>query len=148
MANRIPRAYLSPRDQGAFVKALFPSFTCSCGIKLVCRGTISPSPLSNIYRVRIEYDGVYAPKAWLEDPQLRPREPGGRIPHTYNNERPCFFTPGVDWHRDLKIALTVIPWLSLWLLYYEAWHATGVWQGGGTHPTEFDSEEKRDVQGS
>lgn len=138
MANRIPTGRLSPRDQGAFIRTLFPSFTCGKGSKLVCRGAIRPSPLSAVYRIRIEYDGTSAPKAWMEDPEIKPREPGGEIPHTYNNERPCFFTPRFDWRPDLKIAVTVIPWLSLWLLYYEAWHATGVWQGGGTHPTPFD----------
>jgi hypothetical protein len=31
----------------------------------------------------------------------------------------------------MKIATTIIPWLSLWLYYYEVWHATGEWMGGG-----------------
>jgi hypothetical protein len=113
MANRIPTGRLSPRDQGAFIRMLFPSFTCGKGSKLVCRGAIRPSPLSAVYRVRIEYDGTSAPKAWMEDPEIKPREPAGDIPHTYNNERPCFFTPRFDWRPDLKIAVTVIPWLSV-----------------------------------
>ena len=63
------------------------------------------------------------------------------IPHTYGNERPCFFDPKNDWRPDMKIAVTIIPWLSLWLFYYEVWRATGTWYGGGTHPTEFDPKE-------
>ena len=29
---------------------------------------------------------------------------------------------------------TIVPWASLWLYYYEVWHATGEWLGGGEHP--------------
>ena len=43
----------------------------------------------------------------------------------------------------MKIALTIVPWLSLWLFYYEVWRATGTWYGGGTHPTEYDPKEEK-----
>ena len=107
---------------------------------LVCTGHIQPTPLSQSYLARIEYSPPSVPRAWLLDPVLEPREPGGDIPHTYGNERPCFFDPINDWRSDMKIALTIIPWLSLWLFYYEIWWATGTWCGGGTHPTEYDPE--------
>lgn len=31
----------------------------------------------------------------------------------------------------MYISETTVPWLSLWLLHYEAWHAIGEWLGGG-----------------
>jgi hypothetical protein len=31
----------------------------------------------------------------------------------------------------MMIATTIIPWLALWLYYYEVWLATGHWEGGG-----------------
>ena len=34
------------------------------------------------------------------------------------------------------IADTILPWTSLWLYFYELWHATGQWLGGGEHPGE------------
>jgi hypothetical protein len=40
------------------------------------------------------------------------------------------------------LADTVVPWTSEWLFFYEVWHATGLWLGGGTHPNrpEHQSE--------
>jgi hypothetical protein len=40
-----------------------------------------------------------------------------------------------EWTNRKLIATTIIPWLMLWLLYYELWHATGIWQGGGVEHT-------------
>jgi hypothetical protein len=34
----------------------------------------------------------------------------------------------------MRIADTIVPWLILWLFYYEIWHVTGEWKGGGVHP--------------
>ena len=34
-----------------------------------------------------------------------------------------------------KFAETIVPWACLWLYYYEVWHATGEWLGGGLHPS-------------
>ena len=108
---------------------------------MVCTGRIQPTPLNLSYLVRIEYSPPRVPQAWLLDPILEPRSREDDIPHTYGNERPCFFDPKNDWRPDMKIAVTIIPWLSLWLFYYEVWRATGTWYGGGTHPTEFDPKE-------
>jgi len=30
---------------------------------------------------------------------------------------------------------TIVPWACLWLYYYEVWHTTGEWLGGGLHPS-------------
>ena len=40
-------------------------------------------------------------------------------------------TISLDPRSDMTIATTIVPWLSLWLYYYEIWLATGSWQGGG-----------------
>jgi hypothetical protein len=32
----------------------------------------------------------------------------------------------------MLVATTIMPWLLLWLTFYELWLATGVWLGGGT----------------
>ena len=64
--------------------------------------------------------------------QLRPLEAGGKIPHTYGPAEPCLFYPSrASWRSDMKLSQTIIPWLSLWLTFYEMWRATGKWHGGG-----------------
>src|SRR5439155_6298643 len=102
---------------------------------LVCSGSVQPLPITGRYRVRIEYRAMIKPKVWVEDPPLSQRDPDEPIPHTYSPDRPCLFHPRYgEWRADMKIATTIIPWLLEWLVYYEAWQATGEWRGGGEHP--------------
>ena len=30
---------------------------------------------------------------------------------------------------DMLLAKVIVPWIALWLYYYEVWHATGSWLG-------------------
>ena len=59
----------------------------------------------------------------------------------YAPDRPCLFYPaGREWRSDMKIATSIVPWLSLWLYYYEVWLATGEWEGGGiSHEPKLDN---------
>ena len=44
----------------------------------------------------------------------------------YDQERLCLYLPGSgEWSGGMSLAHTVIPWVSVWLFYYELWHATG-----------------------
>lgn len=124
-------------EQLAMMRVLQPSFTCSVSKGLlVCRGTIKPTEVNRAYKVRVEYRAKEAPRVFVDDPPLRRRKPDERIPHTYDEDRPCLFLPrSGEWRSDKFVARTIIPWLSEWLFYYEVWRATGEWLGGGVHPT-------------
>jgi hypothetical protein len=117
------------------MRAIWPVFECKIHYgALICKGAIQPSPVNGIYHVRVEYGRVGTPKVYVEDPPLRSRRPDELIPHTYPGPRPCLYLPGIgEWRPDRRIADTIIPWLSLWLAYYEIWHVTGQWLGGGVH---------------
>ena len=53
----------------------------------------------------------------------------------YEQDRLCLYLPGTgEWTSDKPIALTIVPWTSLWLYFYEVWRATGEWLGGGIEP--------------
>lgn len=122
---------LSMRDQQARFRAAHPGFTTHLsGSRLVCRGRIQPTPLNNEYLVRITYEFRGTPRVEIEEPKLRHRNPDERIPHTYSGDEPCTFRPQVDWRSDVSLAF-VVPWVSLWLLSYETWLATGDWLFGG-----------------
>ena len=66
---------------------------------------------------------VAAARTWRQDP------------HTYGPDQPCLFYPNsASWRSDMRLADKIVPWLSLWLAFYEMWRATGDWYGGGiTH---------------
>lgn len=89
--------------------------------------------MSQNYMVRIEYTLRERPKVWVLRPPLHPRRPGQRIPHTFRDGSVCLHM-NHDWTPAMFIADTVIPWLTLWLYYYETWKATGEWLGGGHEP--------------
>ena len=110
--------------------------------KLVWIGLLKPTPLSETYNVKIVYELGEFPKVWVINPVLIKRS-GVDIPHMYSQERLCLFLPGEDsWRSDKLIANTIMPWISEWLYFYEIWHATGKWLGGGVHPTRPKKETK------
>ena len=126
---------ISARDQAPLLKA-FPGFKARVsGAKLVAVGVIQPTPLSETYRVKIEYEVADFPRVWVLSPKLNTREGESRIPHMYDQERLCLYLPGTgEWSPNLPLGQTVIPWIALWLHYYELWHATDEWLGGGVEP--------------
>jgi len=127
-----PVRTFSLRDQAAWMREYYPGFQCTATNRdLRCTGRLQPTPLSREYEVTITCDAGGRPQAFV--PGLVARKPDERIPHTYAPNRPCLYYPGGEWRSDMKVATTIVPWLSLWLYHYEVWHATGEWMGGGIH---------------
>ncbi len=107
-------------------------------------GTLQPSAASEAYTVTIQYSLPDVPRVWVVSPELINRPDGQRIPHVYEGKRLCLYLPGSgEWKKTMLIAETIVPWASLWLYYYEVWHATGEWLGGGVHPYSNTLNSKR-----
>lgn len=101
---------------------------------LVCEGILHPTLFSEEYLVKIYYSLKDRPKIYLMNPKLRKNERGDRSPHLYSDDRLCVYHPSFgEWDGSKYISQTIVPWISLWLYYYEIWHATGEWLGGGVH---------------
>ena len=144
MATRsyAPRERLPATKHADLMRAMFPSFRLHRrGAEFSWVGPLQPSEASATYTVRITYSDGSIPKVYLVAPQLTAREGSNRIPHTYENgTRLCLYAPlRNEWRNTKPISLTIVPWTCLWLYYYEAWHATGEWLGGG-HDPAGDSE--------
>ena len=45
-----------------------------------------------------------------------------------------------EWQPTMFVANTILPWASMWLLYFEFWLFNGKWDGGGV---EHDVIEER-----
>ena len=142
MGNRSAHV-LSLREQAKRIRAAWPSLDVEEGTNtLVVRGDIQPTPLTDTYTVRIEYKIGRLPRAYVETPKLTARDGARSIPHVYKDPefRPCIFYPdGKQWANHRSLARTIIPWLALWLYYYELWHATGEWCGGGAEHGSINS---------
>jgi hypothetical protein len=93
-------------------------------------GPLQPSPMSETYRISVEYRLGSRPKVWILEPKLRCRKSQEGIPHTFSDGSICLHLQG-EWSDATFVADAIIPWAALWLIHYEYWHATGEWQGGG-----------------
>jgi hypothetical protein len=105
----------------------------------------SPSPLSKIYRLRIEMTQEGAPRTFVETPDLALLAHGRDLPHVYRNPTHlCLYLPGTsEWQPWMRIDQTIVPWSVLWLWYFEDWLASDEWKGGGAHPSDDDQERSR-----
>ena len=98
-------------------------------------GDLQPTVTSDVYTVRIRYKLGRAPRVAVSNPTLQPLADGTPVPHVYQDLTLCLYYPKLgEWGPHLLLIKTIVPWAMEWLYYYEAWHATGEWLGGGEHP--------------
>ncbi len=138
MAGSFLRA--RPRTGGEQLAAMgrsYPSFASSWRRgEITWIGTLQPAPLCATYTIQIRYRIGRRPAVTVLDPPVVVRSDGTPIPHVYPGTELCLYHPDRgEWSARDFVADTIVPWTSLWLLYYEAWQATGTWLGGGEHPT-------------
>ena len=96
-------------------------------------GKIRPSVNSSIYTVKLTHRHNYRrPRVVMIDPVMQKRN--GEYPHhKLEQNRLCLYYPKFkEWLPHMFISDTIIPWISLWLCYYEHWLKHGDWLGGGT----------------
>ena len=107
--------------------------------RFVWRYVTSPTPLSRLYSIRLNFRARQPPQATVEDPALRDLAGGRRLPHVYEQEPPrlCLYLPGNgEWQPWMRIDHTIVPWTALWLFYFEEWLVSDKWKGGGVHPSK------------
>lgn len=123
---------LSLIEQDVSIRTRFPQFKATSHMnKIIWIGNLKPQPMSCFYTVRIEYSLTNNPKVTIITPKLK-RYNNQPIPHMYRQKGLCLYYPNAkEWKRCMWISQTIIPWISLWLHYYEYWLVTGEWMGGG-----------------
>ena len=117
--------------QASKLKTAFPNSTILLERNFGLRwcGKIQPTPLSAAYSVKIYYRLDERPEVTIVDPVLISRN-GSRLPHVFNGNHPCLFRFKYrEWNGRMSIADTIVPWVSMWLMHYEIWLATGIWCG-------------------
>jgi len=130
------RNNLSIPIQFANVKKEYPQFKVSMlKDSLLVKGELQPTPRSNIYHFKLKYSVGVRPKIKITNPELKRNFKNEKIPHVYAGNELCLYYPQYkEFESKCKISDYIIPWISLWLYYYEIWHITGEWLGGGIHP--------------
>jgi hypothetical protein len=131
----LSKSVISLAQQGFRLSAAYPQFKSTAGSRYRAswQGTLQPTELSNIYTVEISYILGRRPDIHVLDPHLQVHPDHKRLPHVYSGNSLCLYSFG-EWYPGLYIANTIVPWISLWLFFYEIWIVTGNWKGGGTNP--------------
>lgn len=137
MANKyFGKKVINLSNQVLGMKKYFPAFECIWkGGVAIWTGTIQPTAISESYKIKVCYSLNKVPQVWVISPELIKRKNGENIPHIYSKNELCLYYPKYwEWNKNMIVAETILPWTSLWLYYYELWHATGKWLGEGIHP--------------
>lgn len=130
------------QNQIGAIRSYFPngSFTHKSNDRFVWNVNITPSPNSLTYSIKLDYSLKNGASVFVTNPNPLPLATGEmRLPHVYSHEQQklCLYYPnGEEWNRTKYLVHTIIPWTSEWLLHYEVWLITGVWNGGGIHPSD------------
>ena len=105
------------------------------------RGTLQPSDASESYIVEISLSCEKDPIITIIKPKLKIAPGCTELPHVYSGKKLCLHYPkNKEWASNKAIADTIIPWTSLWLLFYEYWLIDGDWLGGGKHHDGRDQD--------
>lgn len=98
---------------------------------------IRPTELGRTYRVLIFYGGDYVPRAFVLSPNLQELAGGKKIPHLYSQEKGylCLYHPrSGEWNASMSVANDFVPWIYMWLMFFEQWLVLDKWHGGGIPP--------------
>lgn len=140
MANKIKN--ISITAQAGFIKSKYPAsaITTSRDLSLTWIHTLKPSPLGDLYKVKLEYNMNSVPKVFVLNPKpLALAKEKTKLEHCYDQgkQQLCLYLPNTgEWCKDKLLVDTLIPWTMDWLYHYEIWLCTGEWTGGGVHPTK------------
>lgn len=128
--------------QYANIKKEYPQFKTSIlKNSLLVKGNLQPTPRSEQYHFKLRYYVGKGPKIKVTKPELKRNFKNEKIPHVFSGNELCLYYPEYrEFNSKCKISEYIIPWISLWLYYYEIWHITGEWLGGGIHPVSKKQE--------
>lgn len=131
--------------QVSSMRCKYPQFTTdfTSHSSMKVTGVLQPTSRSGTYQFVLKYNLVDSPKTKIISPTLQKNDKGENPPHLYPGENLCLYHPQYrEFSRTDFLCDTIIPWTSLWLYYYEVWHLTGEWLGGGEHPGKLKSKNK------
>lgn len=114
--------------------------------RLGWRFALRPTPLSREYTARIDYHQGQVPRVFVEDPDLTLLAGDRRLPHVYSQKPTClclYLPRAFEWRDWMRLDETIVPWIAIWLFYFEEWLISNEWKGGGEHPDLPRSRHRR-----
>lgn len=109
-----------------------------------------PTPLSKTYLVLLIFHiDNRSPDVFILDQNVWDISKKKSIPHLYDPEniKLCLYYPKYkDWDQTMPLNTTFVPWIYLWLYYYEEWLFSNEWKGGGEHSKSLKEEENENIK--
>jgi hypothetical protein len=145
MSGKFKTRDKSIAEQVSCMRSKYPHFVTdftshSC---MKVTGVLQPTSRSVAYEFVLKYNLTDRPKTKIISPALQKNSKGEDVPHLYPFENLCLYQPKYcEFNRTDFLCDTIIPWTSLWLYYYEVWHLTDEWLGGGEHPVNTKPKDK------
>ena len=107
----------------------FTCFRCniqSHGLFLTCKGVLQPLENIEPYSIEITQVPERTPKVFVKSPKI---EYDSKI-HMYRTGNLCLYYPSdFNWNASTAFAHYLIPWVNEWIIYYEIYKISGVWEG-------------------
>lgn len=123
--NNFKTLYLQKR----FIEKEFTCFRCniqSHGLLLTCKGVLHPLENIEPYSIEIIQKPGTTPKVFVKSPKI---EYDPKI-HMYKEGNLCLYYPSdFNWNASTAFAHYLIPWVNEWIIYYEIYKISGVWEG-------------------
>lgn len=96
------------------------------GQSMVCTAMLQPLHYTDEYEVEMIFSGKSVPKIYLKSPKI----PVNYEIHMYAEGNLClFYPPDFKWTESTSAADSIIPWINEWIVYYEIYKISGVWEG-------------------
>lgn len=124
--QKLPNSFSHAMLQKREIEKRFSFLKCRIeNDTLICRGIFQPNNCK-AYDVRIEFRAGCFPQVYILSPEIKPNN---EI-HIYSEGSLCLFYPSeLKWKDTTSIAENTIPWIFEWILFYELYLLTGVWEG-------------------
>jgi len=115
--------------QKQLIEKQYECFKCSIkfhGQSIVCKGWLQPLEYIEPYQIEIMQNPGNSPKVFIKSPKI---EYSTKI-HMYKKGNLClYYPPDFNWKSNISIATYTIPWVNEWILFYEIYKISGVWEG-------------------
>ena len=96
------------------------------GQSMVCHATLQPLSYIEPYNVQLVFTGKNSPKVFIKSPEI----PVNFEIHMYAQGNLClYYPPDFKWTESSSAATSIIPWINDWIIYYELYKISGVWEG-------------------
>ncbi len=115
--------------QKQIIEKRFECFKCDIkfhGLNMVCRGQLQPLDYIEPYQIEIIQVSGNPPKVFVKSPKI---EYNPKI-HMYKKGNLClYYPPDLNWKANTCVATYTLPWINEWIVYYELYKISGVWEG-------------------